>query len=522
MSIQEFTESLPISSESLESSKSSELKSVSDSSSVSDSNSIITTYSVKQIIQDNTLINSVVIVRGWVKNRRDSKAGISFLTVSDGSCFDPIQAVVANTLPNYNDQILKLTKDCSVIVTGKLVASLGGGQSVEIVADSVEVVGFVENPDTYPVSPKRHTVEYLRDVAHLRVRTNLISAVARVRNTISFAVHEYLQQNGFYWIHTPIITASDCEGAGEMFRVTSLDLNNLPHLPNESNNKLNDSNVKHVVNGGIDFKQDFFGRETYLTVSGQLNLETYCTALSKVYTFGPTFRAENSNTTRHLAEFWMIEPEIAFANLMDDAKLAQELLKYVFKCVLAKNPDDMQFFAKFVNPEVVSRLEGLINSDFAMMTYTEAVNCLLKCNKKFENPVHWGVDLASEHERFLCEEYVGRPTIVTDYPKDIKAFYMRQNDDGKTVAAMDILAPGIGEIVGGSQREERYEVLVARMREMGLDQEALYWYLDLRRFGSVPHAGFGVGLERLVSYVTGVQNIRDVIPFPRATKSATF
>ena len=462
--------------------------------------------SVKELLQTAVEIDSIVKVKGWVRRRRDSKAGLSFITVNDGSCFDSVQVVAENTLPNYESDILKITKDCSVIITGKVVKSLGKGQSVEVVARNIEVVGFVENPDTYPVSPKRHTVEYLREVAHLRIRTNLFGAIARVRNTACYAVHEYLNKNGFYWIHTPIITASDCEGAGELFKVTGL---NLEHLP-------------RTEQGKVDFKQDFFGRETFLTVSGQLNLEAYCLALSKVYTFSPAFRAENSNTTRHLAEFWMIELEIAFANLMDNATLAEDLIKYIFKAVLDKNPDDMKFFAEFINKDVVTRLESLVNSNFAMISYTEAIDYLLKSKKTFENPVSWGIDLASEHERWLCEEHVGRPTIVTDYPKDFKAFYMRLNDDNKTVAAMDILAPGIGEIVGGAQREERYDVLVQRIHEFGLSQEHLDWYLDLRKFGSVPHAGFGLGLERLISYITGVQNIRDVIPFPRAVKSANF
>lgn len=466
----------------------------------------MSTFSVKQLLNGEAAVDSIIQVKGWVRSRRDSKAGISFVALSDGSCFDTVQIVAENKLSNYTDEVIRLTKDCSLIITGKVVKSLGGGQSIEILAENIEVVGWVENPDTYPVSPKRHTVEFLREVAHLRPRTNLIAAVTRIRNTVSFAVHEYLQKNGFYWIHTPLITGADAEGAGELFQVTGLDLNKLPR----------------DEKGNIDYKQDFFGRETFLTVSGQLNVESYCMSLSKVYTFGPTFRAENSNTTRHLAEFWMIEPEIAFANLMDNAALAQAMMKYVFKTVLDKNADDMRFFAEFINKDVVTRLEQLVNSDFEMITYTDAINHLLKTSKTFENPVSWGIDLASEHERWLCEELVGRPTIVTNYPKDIKAFYMRQNEDGKTVAAMDILAPGVGEIVGGAQREERYDVLVKRMQEMGISQETLYWYLDLRRFGTAPHAGFGVGLERLVSYITGVQNVREIIPFPRTSKSANF
>lgn len=466
----------------------------------------MTVYSVKQLLLEQIAVGSQVCVRGWVRTRRDSKAGLSFVSVSDGSCADTIQAVVESKLENYETEVLKLTKDCAVIISGKLVASEGGSQKVEILTDKVEVTGFVENPDTYPVSPKRHTVEYLREHAHLRVRTNLISSVARVRNSVSMAIHEYLQQNGFYWIHTPLITASDAEGAGELFKVTTLDLNNPPR---------NDK-------GHVNYKDDFFGREAFLTVSGQLNVETYCMGLSKVYTFGPTFRAENSNTTRHLAEFWMVEPEIAFADLMDDAALAQGMLKHVFKHVLNNNSDDMNFFAQFIDKTVVTRLESMVNDNFEMITYTDAIKRLENSGKKFENPLFWGVDMASEHERFLCEELIGKPTIVTNYPKDIKAFYMRQNDDGKTVAAMDILAPGVGEIIGGSQREERYDLLVKRMQEMNVPTDHLDWYLDLRRYGSAPHAGFGLGLERAVSYITGVQNVRDIIPFPRTPNNAAY
>ena len=466
----------------------------------------MTVFSVKQLLNKDIQLGSIVCVTGWVRNRRDSKAGISFISIGDGSCFDAIQVVVASDLVNYNSEILNLTKDCALIATGKLVASLGGGQAVEIQASQITVTGFVESPDSYPVSPKRHSVEYLREHAHLRIRTNLISAAMRVRNTVSMAIHDYLQTKGFFWIHTPIITASDCEGAGELFRVTTLDPANPPR----------DSS------GKIDFKQDFFGKEAYLTVSGQLNAEAYCMGLSKVYTFGPTFRAENSNTMRHLAEFWMVEPEIAFADLMDTAALAQGMLKHVFKTVLNKNPDDMNFFAQFIDNKVVTRLEQMVNDDFEMISYSDALKRLENSGKSFENPLYWGVDLASEHERYLCEELIGKPTIVTNYPKEIKAFYMRQNDDGKTVAAMDILAPGVGEIIGGAQREERYDVLVARMREMNLEPESLAWYLDLRRFGTAPHAGFGLGLERAVSYITGVQNVRDIIPFPRTPKSAGF
>ncbi len=466
------------------------------------------TYSVKDALSHFTVAadETIIELKGWVRSRRDSKAGLSFINLTDGSCFDTIQIVAENKLTNYDSEILHLTKDCSIIVQGKIVQSVGSGQKIEILAQKIEVTGFVENPDTYPVSPKRHTVEYLREVAHLRIRTNLISAVARVRNTVSFAIHEYLQKNGFYWIHTPIITASDAEGAGELFKVSTLDFNNLPK--NE--------------NGTINYKEDFFGREAFLTVSGQLNLEAYCLALSKVYTFGPTFRAENSNTTRHLSEFWMVELEIAFANLMDCASWAQSLLKYIFQAVLNKNPDDMKFFAEFINKDAITRLEKVINKDFTIITYTEAIDKLIKSNKPFENKVSWGIDLASEHERWLCEELVDGPTIVINYPKEFKAFYMRLNEDGKTVAAMDILAPGVGEIIGGAQREDRYDVLLKKTQEFGLDQNSLNWYLDLRKFGTAPHSGFGLGLERILSYISAVQNVRDIIPFPRTPNNLHF
>ena len=426
--------------------------------------------SIVDVLQGKIAIGEKVTVRGWVRTRRDSKAGLSFLAVYDGSCFDPIQAIVNNDIENYESEVLRLTTGCSVIVTGTIVESPAEGQAVELQAEKVEVTGFVEDPDTYPMAAKRHSIEYLREVAHLRPRTNIIGAVARVRHCLAQAIHRFFHEQGFYWVATPLITASDTEGAGEMFRVSTLDLENLPR----------------GEDGKVDFSQDFFGKESFLTVSGQLNGETYACALSKIYTFGPTFRAENSNTTRHLAEFWMVEPEVAFATLADNAKLAEDMLKYVFR------------------------------------DYTDAIDVLLKSGKKFEFPVSWGIDLSSEHERFLAEEYFKSPVVVKNYPKDIKAFYMRLNDDGKTVAAMDVLAPGIGEIIGGSQREERLDVLDKRMEEMGLNPEDYWWYRDLRKYGTVPHSGFGLGFERLIVYVTGVQNIRDVIPFPRAPRNANF
>nr|WP_278991031.1 asparagine--tRNA ligase [Plesiomonas shigelloides] len=461
---------------------------------------------VVDVLRGQAPVDSEVTVKGWVRTRRDSKAGISFLAVYDGSCFDPLQAVIANTLPNYESEVLRLTTGCSVEVTGKVVASMGQGQAFEVQATSITVLGWVEDPDTYPMAAKRHSIEYLREVGHLRARTNIVGAVTRVRNTLAQAIHSFFHENGYLWISTPLITASDCEGAGEMFRVSTLDMENLPRTDK----------------GTVDYSEDFFGKEAFLTVSGQLNVETYACALSKVYTFGPTFRAENSNTTRHLAEFWMVEPEIAFANLDDAAGLAEQLLKYVFKAVLDERMDDMKFFAERVDKDAIARLERFIASDFAQIDYTDAIKILETCGKQFENPVFWGVDMASEHERYLAEEHFQSPVVVKNYPKDIKAFYMRMNEDGKTVAAMDVLAPGIGEIIGGSQREERLDVLDARLDEMGLNKEDYWWYRDLRRYGTVPHAGFGLGFERLVVYVTGMQNVRDVIPFPRTPRNALF
>jgi len=466
----------------------------------------MTVVSVEHALAGKLPAGGEVTVRGWVRTRRDSKAGLSFVNVSDGSCFAPIQVVAPNTLPNYESEVKHLTAGCSVIATGTLVASQGQGQSFEIQAESVEVVGWVEDPETYPIQPKAHSLEFLREVAHLRPRTNLFGAVTRIRNCLSQAVHRFFHQNGFNWISTPIITTSDAEGAGQMFRVSTLDMVNLPR----------------DAKGEVDFSRDFFGKETFLTVSGQLNVEAYCLALSKVYTFGPTFRAENSNTTRHLAEFWMIEPEIAFADLAEDARLAEEFLKYLFKAVLDERADDLAFIAERVDKTAITKLEAFINAPFERIDYTDAIGLLQKSGKKFDFPVEWGLDLQTEHERWLTEEHVGRPVVVTNYPEHIKAFYMRLNDDGKTVAAMDVLAPGIGEIIGGSQREERLDVLDARMAQFGLDASHYGWYRDFRRYGSVPHAGFGLGFERLVVYVCGLSNIRDAIPYPRAPGNAEY
>ena len=459
---------------------------------------------IAALLRGETAIGEQVTVRGWLRSKRDSKAGISFLAVHDGSSFDPIQAVVPETLGNYASEVLKLSTGCAVVVTGELEASQGKGQNVEIQATAVEVVGWVDDPESYPVAKKRHTFEYLRTQAHLRPRTNTFGAVTRVRTTLANAVHNYFHDRGFHWINTPIITGSDCEGAGELFRVSTLDFANLPRDPS----------------GEVDFGQDFFGGESFLTVSGQLEVESYCLAMSKVYTFGPTFRAENSNTSRHLAEFWMVEPEVAFADLDDDADLAEDLLRHLFTRVLEEREDDLAFFRQRIDETVIDRLRSVIDNRFERMEYSEAIDILGNSGEKFEFPLAWGADLASEHERYLSERHVGRPVVVMNYPKDIKAFYMRLNDDGRTVAAMDVLAPGIGEIIGGSQREERLDVLESRM-EPALREE-LWWYRDLRRYGTVPHAGFGLGFERLLSYVTGMDNVRDVIPFPRTPGHAQF
>jgi asparaginyl-tRNA synthetase len=440
-----------------------------------------------------------VTVRGWVRTRRDSKAGFSFIHLSDGSSFHPVQIVAPNTLPNY-PEILKLTAGCALEASGSIVPSPAKGQPFEMQASEVKVVGWVDDPDTYPIQPKPHSLEFLREVAHLRPRTNVIGAATRVRHTVAQAIHRFFHEQGFFWVNTPIITAADAEGAGALFRVSTLDF----------------------ANGKPDFSKDFFGRETFLTVSGQLNVEAYCLAMSRVYTFGPTFRAENSNTSRHLAEFWMIEPEIAFADLSDDADLAEALLKYVFEALLRERPEDTSFFDERIEKGLVAKLEGIVKSEFVRMDYSEAISILERSKEKFEFPVKWGIDLQSEHERFLTEKHAKKPVIVMNYPKAIKAFYMRQNDDGKTVAAMDVLAPGIGEIIGGSQREERLDRLDARMDEMGVDKESLGWYRDLRRYGSVPHAGFGLGFERTIAYVTGLSNVRDAIPFPRTPGNARY
>jgi asparaginyl-tRNA synthetase len=445
-----------------------------------------------------------VTVGGWVRTVRTSKGGFSFVQINDGSCLATIQIVADGDLPNYED-ITHLTAGASVLVTGQLVESQGKGQSVEVQAADFRIIGL-SDPEAYPMQQKRHSFEFLRTQAHLRVRSNTFGAVARVRNTICAAIHEFFQQRDFLYVHTPIVTASDCEGAGELFRVSTLDPAALPH----------------DEQGGIDWEQDFFGRQTYLTVSGQLEAETYACGLGNVYTFGPTFRAENSNTPRHLAEFWMVEPEMAFCDLAGNADLAEAFLKHVFRAVLDRNGEDMELFNKWVDKTVIQTLEQIVDSHFERLTYTEAMEILTGAEQNWEFAPAWGKDLQTEHERFLTEQTFGKPVVVTDYPSSIKPFYMRLSDDGRTVAAMDVLVPKIGEIIGGAQREERLDVLTDRMRQQGMDLDAYWWYTDLRRYGTVPHAGFGLGLERTVQFATGMSNIRDVIPFPRTPRSAEF
>lgn len=452
-------------------------------------------------------VNDSYLVRGWVRTKREGK-GIAFLELNDGSSLQGLQIVLPQELDGYETLVKQITTGTSIEVSGILVESMGKGQRVEMQATAIAVFGTAD-PETYPLQKKRHSIEFLRTIAHLRPRTNMFGAVFRVRNACAFAIHQFFQERGFLWVHTPIVTASDCEGAGEMFGVTTLDLNKVA-----------------ATGKPVDFSQDFFGKPAFLTVSGQLEAEIMATAFSNVYTFGPTFRAENSNTSRHLAEFWMIEPEMAFCDLEGDADLAEDFLKYIFNYVLATCPEDMEFFQERVNDRVMVNARKIVDEKFERITYTEAIAILENCSKTFEYPVQWGLDLQSEHERFLAEEHFQKPVIVMDYPLGIKAFYMRVNEgtanDRQTVRAMDILAPGVGEIIGGSQREERLDVLEARIRNVGLNPEDYWWYLDLRRYGTVPHAGFGLGFERLVQFITGMGNIRDVIPFPRFPQNAEF
>jgi asparaginyl-tRNA synthetase len=445
-----------------------------------------------------------VLLQGWVRTRRDSKGGFSFLELNDGSCFGNVQVIADGNLPNYETEVKKLSAGASVSVTGEVRASPAQGQETEVHAQSIAVHGWAD-PETYPLQKKRHSFEFLRTIAQLRPRTNTFGAVTRVRNCVSRSIHEFFQERGFLYVHPPIITASDCEGAGQMFKVTTLDPANPPRQ-----------------NGAVDFTQDFFGRPTYLTVSGQLEAEVFACSMGKVYTFGPTFRAENSNTSRHLAEFWMVEPEMAFYELEDNMALAEDFLKRLFRDVLQRCGEDMQFFNERIDPSAIGTLESIVKSEFVRLPYTEAVSILQKSRVTFEFPVAWGNDFQAEHERYLTEQTFKRPVILYDYPSAIKSFYMRLNDDGRTVRAMDVLVPRVGEIIGGSQREERLDVLERRMKEYNLDPESYWWYLDLRRYGTVPHSGFGLGLERTVQFITGMGNIRDVIPFPRTPGSAEF
>ncbi len=443
-----------------------------------------------------------VCISGWIRTLRSSKA-FGFIEINDGSFFKNVQVVFEDNLENFKE-VEKLAISSSLTIEGKLVLTPGSKQPFEIKATKIVIEG--ESSSDYPLQKKRHTFEYLRTIAHLRPRSNAFSAVFRVRSLVAYAIHSFFNERGFVYTHTPIITGSDAEGAGEMFQVTTMDLNNIPMTEDKK----------------IDYKKDFFGKETNLTVSGQLAAECYALAFRNVYTFGPTFRAENSNTARHAAEFWMVEPEIAFADLQDDMELAEDMIKYIINYVLENAPEEMEFFNSFVDKGLLERLQHVASSDFGRVTYTEAVEILQKADKEFQYPVSWGCDLQTEHERYLTEEVFKKPVFVTDYPKEIKAFYMRLNDDGKTVAATDLLVPGIGEIIGGSQREERYDVLLDRIKELGLKEEDYWWYLELRKFGGTKHAGFGLGFERMIMYVTGMSNIRDVIPFPRTTGTAEF
>ncbi|HBE66707.1 MAG TPA: asparagine--tRNA ligase [Planctomycetaceae bacterium] len=453
--------------------------------------------------RDAGRVGEQVELRGWVRTRRDSKGGFSFIELNDGSCFGNVQIIADQSLPNYEADILTLSVGSSIVASGELKASQGKGQSTELAASSLRVLG--DAPADYPLQKKRHSFEKLREWAHLRPRTNSFGAVTRLRNRLAYSVHQFFQEKGFYYVNTPIITASDCEGAGQMFRVTTLPIE------------------KIAGSGGkVDYSRDFFGKSSYLTVSGQLEAEIYATSLGRCYTFGPTFRAENSNTTRHLSEFWMIEPEAAFFDLQDNMRLAEEFIKALLTDVLQDCQEDMAFFDQRIQPGIIESLESVRDTPFKHLTYTEAVEILEACGESFEFPVSWGADLQAEHERFLTEKHFAGPVILYNYPKSIKPFYMRCNDDGKTVAAMDVLVPGVGEIVGGSQREERLDVLLERMKELGLSEEEYWWYVDLRKFGSVPHSGFGLGFERVVQWTTGMTNIRDCIPFPRTPGSAEF
>lgn len=456
------------------------------------------------IIKDFVKIESIVTIKGWVRTKRTSKSGISFISVYDGSCFNSIQIIAHNILKNYKIEILKITPGCSIIAKGKLIKSPGKNQKYEIHANKIKITGWIDKPETYPIASKKHSMKHLRNVAHLRPRTNFIGAISRIRHTLGYSIHKFFNKNGYLWIATPLITSSNTEGGGEMFRVTTLNADNI--IKNKSKN----------------LEKDFFGREAFLTVSGQLNGEAYASALSKIYTFGPVFRAENSNTSRHLAEFWMIEPEAAYANLNDIINLAESLLKYLFKKVLEEREEDMTYISQYIEKNAINRLKNNILKKFIQIEYNQAIEILLNSGKIFEKKVSWGIDLMSEHEKFLTEDYFSAPIIVKNYPKEIKAFYMRLNNDNKTVSSMDILFPGIGEIIGGSQREERLNILDLNIKQAKLNKKDYWWYRDLRKYGTVIHSGFGLGFERLVAYITGTKNIKDVIPFPRTSKNISF
>jgi asparaginyl-tRNA synthetase len=463
----------------------------------------VTRTRISEVLKSDA-IGSTFTVMGWVRTRRDSKGGFSFIELNDGSCLRGLQIIAESSLPRYDEEVKRLQTGCSIKVRGTLSPSPGKGQSVELKAEEIQVFGWAD-PDQYPLQKKRHSFEFLRTIAHLRPRTNTFGAVARIRNAVSLAIHTFFQERGFIYLHTPVITGSDCEGAGETFRVTGFDLDHIP-----------------LRAGRPDFSKDFFGVPANLTVSGQLEAEIYALAMGDIYTFGPAFRAENSNTSRHLAEFWMVEPEMAFCDLQGNKELAVDLLKYVFSWVLEKCVEDMELFNRFIDKTAIHTLEQLVATEFEYMGYTEAVRILEKARMKFEFPVTWGADLQSEHERYLCEEAIRKPIVLVDYPKEIKAFYMKLNEDGKTVRAMDVLLPKIGEVIGGSQREDDYDTLFERIKETGLDPGDYWWYLDLRRFGTAPHAGFGLGFERLIQFITGLSNIRDVIPFPRTPGNVNF
>lgn len=471
----------------------------------------MSTQSIAHILKNYISKNIEVTVQGWIRTRRSSKAKISFLDLYDGSCINSLQVIAHENLYNYKSEILRLTSGCSVSVTGKITDSIGTKQNVELIAKKIKILGWVEDPNSYPITAKKHTMQYLRDVAHLRPRTKIISSITRIRHTLSQTIHKFMHHKGFIWIPTPIITSSDTEGNSKMFCISTSNIQK--KISCHTNKK-----ITHCHNA-----QKFFGKEAFLTVSGQLNAEAYACALSKVYTFGPTFRAEHSNTNRHLAEFWMIEPEAAFTNLDDIIILAENLLKYTITTILKKHPDELKFLVDHIDKNTILRLENFINTKkFICIDYTDAIKLLKIYNTKFDQPIYWGEDLCTEHEKYLSEEYFKSPIVIKNHPKNIKAFYMRLNNDNKTVASMDILIPGIGEIIGGSQREERLNVLDKRLQEKNLLLENYWWYRDLRRFGTVPHSGFGLGFERLITYITNIKNIRDVVPFPRTPKNINF